>query len=80
MSTAFIDTAEARETSPEILEACLYVAGGDEYEADRIWDAPAESEALAVWERVTRNGQIPSTDFCWASLGSDWARAMGIKE
>ena len=83
--TNFIDTADARETSQEIMSAILWVARGrdaeriwadpseDETEAERIWAAPSEAEMLAIWERVTKNGLIDASEFCWGASGSDWA-------
>ena len=73
----FIDTASSRETSVEIMEAILAVAGS-ETEAARVWDAPTYPEALAIWERVTSNGLRDSTDYCWGAAGSDWAAENGI--
>ena len=83
--TNFIDTADARETSPEIMSAILWVARGcdaeriwfalgeDETEAERIWADPSDAELLAIWERVTKNGLINASEFCWGASGSDWA-------
>ena len=68
----FIDSANSRETDPAIMEAILYVAGGDEADAVRIWEEPSREELLAIWERVTRNGLRDATDFCWGSAGSAW--------
>lgn len=80
MTRTFIESADSRETSPEILSAILWLAGGDERVADRVWEDPTDAEALAVWERVTKNGLIPSTEFCWGrDTGAQWARALGIE-
>ena len=76
--TNFIATANSRETSPEIMEAIRSVAGSDTA-AVLVWEAPSEEEALAVWERVTNNGLIPSADYCWGASGSRWASAVGIE-
>ena len=69
----FIESANSRETSPEIMEACLWLARDDEDAAVRIWEDPTEPELLAIWERVTNNGLIPSEDFCFGAAGSQWA-------
>ena len=74
----FIETADSRETSREIMEAIRAVAGS-ETAAVRVWEAPSYEEALAVWERVTNNGNTDSTDFCWGAAGSAWAAANGIE-
>lgn len=73
----FIESANSRETSVELMEAILYVAGSEEAAA-RLWEEPTEAEALAVWERVTKNGLIDSTDFDWGAAGANWATALGI--
>lgn len=73
----FIESAASRDTSVELMEAILYVAGSEDA-AVRVWEEPTEPEALAVWERVTKNGLNDSTDFVWGAAGSNWASAMGI--
>ena len=78
MTTEFITTADSRETSAEIMEAILVVAGSDAASV-RVWEEPTYEEALAVWERVTNNGLIPSADYCWGASGSRWASAVGIE-
>lgn len=75
--TTFIQTAAARETSPEIMEAIRAVAG-DDVGAVRVWEAPTHDETLAVWERVTKNGLRDSTDYCWGASGSKWAADRGF--
>jgi len=75
---AFADSADSRETSKEIIDAILAVAGNSDAEAVRVWEAPTEAEALAVWERVTKNGLRDSADYCWGASGSDWAAQLGI--
>jgi hypothetical protein len=74
----FIESANSRETSAELMEAILYVAGS-EGAAVRVWEEPTEAEALAIWERVTKNGLLDSTDFCWGVAGSGWAKALGVE-
>ena len=68
----FVDGADSRETSVELMEAIRYVAGSNEA-AVRVWENPSEPEMLAIWERVTKNGLVPSADFCWGAAGSQWA-------
>lgn len=72
----FLSSADSRETSAELMQAILYVAGRDETEAVRIWEAPSESEMLAVWERVTKNGLLQANEFCWGAAGHDWAQGI----
>jgi hypothetical protein len=76
--TDFISTAASRETSVEIMEAIRAVTGND-HAALRAWEAPTYEEALAVWERVTKNGNGDSTEYCWGAAGRDWAAAYGIE-
>ena len=71
----FIETAESRGTSPELMEAIFAVAGNDEARAVQIWeDGPTENEMVAIVEIVTKNGLASPDDFCW---GDDygWAEA-----
>lgn len=75
----FLSTAASRETSPELMEAILAVAG-NESRAVRVWEDPTEAEALAIWERVTKNGLLDSGEFTWGASGSDWAKALGVEQ
>jgi hypothetical protein len=71
--TTFISTADARETSVELMEAILRVAGNNEAAANRIWsDGPSDAEQAAIIEVVTKNGMFETTDFCWGSAGYEW--------
>ena len=74
----FIDTADSRETSPELMDAILFVADGNESEAVRIWEEPTAEEAVSIWERVTKNGLVPLTEFCWGASGSKWAATLDV--
>jgi len=76
--TSFIESANSRETSKEIMEAINWMATGNEAEAVRIWEDPTEAEALAIWERVTKNGLLQADEFCWGAAGSSWAAALGL--
>ena len=70
----FLDTADSRQTSPELLAAILYVAGGNETLAEQIWrDGPDEDEIVSIIEIVTGNGRVPTTAFHWGNLGPYWA-------
>lgn len=73
----FIESADSRDTSVELMEAILYVAG-NETNAVRVWEEPTATEALAIWERVTKNGLLESSDFCWGVAGSRWAEELGV--
>lgn len=73
----FLNTADGRETSPELMEAILFAAGGDETAAEAIWaDGPNDAELVCIVERVTKNGLHETTDFCWGAEGSNWADAF----
>ncbi|MFT0137264.1 YccJ family protein [Alcanivoracaceae bacterium MT1] len=70
----FIESAASRETSVELMEAILEVAGGDEAIAEQIWeDGARDEELVAIIEIVTKNGVHETTDFCWGAAGTDWA-------
>jgi len=74
----FLTSAASRETSYEILEAILFVAGQNEAAAERIWEDPCYEEGLAVWERVTGNGLRAATEYTWGASGTLWAETLGI--
>lgn len=76
---AFLQESESRETSPEILEACWWAAAGDYPEAVRVWEDPTDDESLEIWSRVTKNGRIPSSDYCWGAAGRQWAIQFGLE-
>jgi hypothetical protein len=76
--TTFLETAEIRKTSPEIMEAILAVAGGDEKTAERVWDSPTPEEGIAIWERVTGNGSRDDREYYWGAYGDRWAYDLGI--
>jgi hypothetical protein len=56
--------AGSRETSVEVAEA-IYSIAVDDTDASRIWDAPADYEITAIWERATKNGLIHDERFLW---------------
>jgi hypothetical protein len=74
----FLTSAASRETSYEILEAILFVAGQNEAAAKRIWEDPDQVEGLAIWERVTGNGLRAATEYTWGASGTQWAETLGI--
>lgn len=71
--SAFVESAASRETSKEIMEAILKVAGGNEAFAEEIWEHPRNEEMVAIVEIVTNNGMHETTDFVWGAAGQDWA-------
>lgn len=71
--TTFLETADSRGTSTELMEAILFVAGSNEAEAERVWEEPTETEMVSIWERVTKNGLVDANEFCWGAAGSHWA-------
>lgn len=69
----FIESAESRETSRELMEAILKVAGRDEEKAKQIWeDGPDSGELVCIIEIVTKNGIYETTDFYWGEAGHNW--------
>jgi hypothetical protein len=74
----FIESANSRETSKEIMEEILWLAAGNEDEAVRIWEEPTEPEMIAIRERVTQNGLIDSEEFCWGYEGTKWASGINV--
>lgn len=64
----FVETAESRCTSPELMEAIFAVSGKDETRSVQIWgDGPSEDEMVAIVEIVTKNGRLSAYDFYWGS-------------
>ena len=76
---SFINSADSRNTSPELMKAILFIAGGDDGEAVAIWADPSAAQMLAIWENVTNNGLRDSTDFCWGEEGYQWAANARIE-
>lgn len=71
----FIDTADSRQTSPEIMAAILKVAGSEERAVD-IWEnGPTSGELVAIVEIVTGNGVGDTHDYFWGWAGTKWADA-----
>lgn len=68
----FLETAETRKTSPEIMRAILEVAGGSEARALAIWLDPDEESFLEIYSIVTCQGMIDSTAFIWGDHGDQW--------
>lgn len=70
---AFIESADSRETSVELMEAIAKVAR-DEADAERIWeDGPTSTELCHIVEIVTKNGALETTDFVWGAAREGWA-------
>jgi len=65
----FVMTADSRETDTEIMKAIFKI---DSKNPERVWSDPTQSEFFAIWGIVTKNGLIPSTDFCWGDEGDTW--------
>jgi hypothetical protein len=73
MAKKFLETADSRETSIELMASILAVADGNEAQAVRIWEDPSEDEMRAIYARVTQNGLHDASEFCWGAQGSKWA-------
>ena len=69
-------TLDNTETSHEILDAIIVLAGGNVPEAYAIWNDPEREELLTIWQRVTHNGTLPAAQFCWGSSGRRWAMSI----
>jgi len=70
----FVMTADSRETDTEIMKAIFKI---DSKNPERVWSDPTQAELIVIWEVVTKNGLIPSTDFCWGVEGSEWHKNFG---
>lgn len=69
----FIDSAENRNTSVELMQAILNVAQDNVVIADRIWTyGPTDAELCAIIEIVTNNGMYDTDEFCWGVHGYNW--------
>ena len=71
--TTFIESADSRQTSIEIMNAILWLAGWKDDNALQIWMDPSYEELLSIWERVKKNGLLDSSDFFWGTAGGNWA-------
>lgn len=75
----FLESAAARETSPELMEAIHFVAGRDDARAEAIWeDGGTPGELASIVERVTRNGLHDAAEFCWGDAGEWWAHSYDV--
>lgn len=74
---AFIASAAARETSPEIMRAIAFFARNLE-EAEAIWrgDMLGACDLLAIWEHVTNNGLTDAEFYVWGAAGNQWAQGI----
>lgn len=76
----FIESAESRETSPELMEAIFEVAGGDEELAEQIWENGAtRSQRDQIISIVTADGSS-TEDFNWGAEEDHWATADTYNE
>jgi hypothetical protein len=71
----FIDSAEARATDLQILEVILYLADGDETEADRMWRSPTNLELIDIFVMLTER-QLDPESLRWGPLGYLWSRGL----
>ena len=62
--------ADSLRTSEEVLEAIMDLETEDRgYRS--IWDDPTREEVIAIWERVTGNGNRDAQDFFWGDSPLD---------
>lgn len=72
----FIDTAESRETSRELMEAIYAVAGYNDELAERIWEEGPNTEQLfGIVGLLARHNTSPD-DFVWGASGTDWTNGL----
>jgi hypothetical protein len=74
----FLDSGDSRETSDEIMAAIYVLAKNNPDVANQIWADPSDPEILSIWETVTKNGLIDSTEFFWGSAGAKWALSNAL--
>ena len=69
----FVNSANSRETSVELIEAILAAAGNDEALAlDILENGPDSAHLSVIIEIVTKNGMYETTDFTWGAAGTNW--------
>ena len=61
-------------TSWEIVEAITSLSR----DVIQTWESPTDTELLAIWERVTKNGLISASQFVWGASGNHWADGLTI--
>ncbi len=71
----FIDSAQARDTDPQVLQVILHLADGNEGEAERIWRAPTNMELIEVFVLLTERKLDPES-LRWGPLGYLWSRGL----
>lgn len=75
----FLESAAARETSPELMEAIHFVAGRDDARAEAIWeDGGTCGEFGSIVEVVTKYGLHDTTEFFWGAARELWATAEAV--
>ena len=73
----FVESADSRQTSPELMEAIFQTAGFHAEAAVSLWEnGPTDAELVSIIEIVTNKGQNgDTTDYVWGAEGSSWAAA-----
>ena len=66
----FLNSADKRETSQEIIDAIWKLAGGDEKLAEKIWSAPSEPQQVDILDMIKEIGE--PEDFVWGDHGDQW--------
>ena len=76
---SFINSADSRDTSQEIIDAIAALAITN-FHAIGIWNDPSPQELESIWEAVTLNGEIPSTEFYWGEAGNRWYQTTLVSD
>lgn len=71
MTRKYEQLAQSLNSDEAIIEAIAQCAD-ESRSIEAIWESPTSEERLSVWERVTKNGLRPSTDYLWGD-DPDWA-------
>ena len=69
-AAAFIETADSRETSREIMKAIAFFAR-NEAEAVALWEGDGIGSIASVadlWEHATGNGRLDAEDLTWGGV------------
>lgn len=70
----FLDSANTRQTSPEILEIIFEIANEKESLAATIWEIPTQEQVDYIAWRLANSGLVP-TEHYWGASGNQWARS-----
>ena len=78
----FIETADSRETSKEIMERSCSWQSGDSAEAVRIWEEPTEAETACYLGSSYAKTHCLQTRirFFWGCDGSKWADSIKMED